>query len=223
VPDGPTPRLVYDAFLITAHHDFHKPAVAPRVSGLGIGAALLAELVLSGHLAVHAHEGGDLVFPEQRGQPPQDSLGLWLIELVRAEHDRLPVAEWLEYLAIADIQTKTAEHMVVAGLLIREERRGRWRQRSQIVYNAADPLVAQAPLARMRRHLGTMDRRMPLVDAFLLAVTEAVGLSKPLYAHLPSVARDYADGHLRVLPGPLQTVRGHLIAAVADTAITGNL
>jgi hypothetical protein len=219
VPDGPTPRLVYDAFLITAHHDFHKPAVAPRVSGLGIGAALLAELVLSGRLAVHAHEGRDLVFPEQRGQPPQDSLGLWLIELVRAEPDRLAVPEWLEYLAIADVQTKTAEHMVVAGLLMREER----RQRPQILYDAADPLVAQAPLARMRRHLSTMDRRMPLVDAFLLAVTEAVGLSKSLYAQMPSGAREYADGHLRVLPGPLQTVRGHLIAAVADTAITGNL
>ncbi|MCC3761802.1 GPP34 family phosphoprotein [Glycomyces sp. TRM65418] len=223
MPDAPTPRLIYDAFLITAHHDFYKPAVSPHVSGLGLGAALLAELVISGHLAVHAQGGEDLVFPGPRGQPPQDSLGLWLVELVRSEQDQLAVPQWLEYLAIADVQTKTAEHMVVAGLLLRSERRSRWLQRTQVSYEAADALIAQAPLARMRRQLSTMDQRMPLVDAFLLAVTEAVGLSKPLYSQLPSGARDYADGHLRVLPAPLQTLRGHLIAAVADNAITGNL
>jgi hypothetical protein len=222
VPDAPTPRLIYDAFLITAYHDFYKPAVAPRVIGLGLGAALVAELVISGHLVVHPHEGRDLVLTEQREQPPRDSLGLWLAELVRSEQVHLAVPEWLEYLAIADIQTKTAEHMAVAGLMVRGEHRTRWRQRTQVTYDAADALIAQAPLARMRRHLSTMDHRMPLVDAFLMALTEAVGLSRSLYSQMPPGAREYADGHLRFLPAPLQTVRGHLIAAVADTAITGN-
>jgi hypothetical protein len=221
VPDAPTPRLIYDAFLITAYHDFYKPAVAPRVIGLGLGAALLAELVISGHLTVRSHEGSDLASPEQRGQPPQDSLGLWLVELVRSEPVPLAVPEWLQYLAIADIQTKTAEHMAVAGLMVREEHRTRWRQRTQVTYEVADALIAQAPLARMRLHLATMAHRMPLVDAFLMAITEAVGLSKSLYSQMPPVAREYAEGHLRILPEPLQTVRGHLISAVADTAITG--
>lgn len=223
MPEAPAPRLIYDAFLITAHHDFHKPAVAPRVVGLGLGAALLAELVLAGQLTVRADRGQDLVAAEQRGEPPRDSLGLWLIELVRAEPALLSVPEWLEYLAIADLETRTAEHMVVAGLMVRGEHRTRWRQRTQVTYDATDPLISQAPLARMRRYLSMMDRRMPLVDAFLLAITEAVGLSRSLYSQMPPGAREYADGHLRVLPTPLQTVRGHLIAAVADTAFTGTI
>ncbi|WP_158630489.1 GPP34 family phosphoprotein [Glycomyces terrestris] len=223
MPDAPTPRLVYDAFLITAYHDFYKPAVAPRVIGLGLGAALLAELVFSGHLAVRSHEGRDLVLSEPRGGPPRDSLGLWLTELVQGEPEHLAVPDWLEYLAIADTQTKTAEHMVVAGLMVRGEQRSRWLGKVQVTYDAADALIAQAPLARLRRYLSTMDRRMPLLDAFLLALTEAVGLSKSLYSQMPSGAREYAEGHLRVLPAPLQAIRGHLTAAVADTAITGNL
>jgi len=222
VPDAPAPRLVYDALLITSHHDFYKPAVAPRVAGLGLGAALIAELVLSGHLSIWIRDGAKLVPSDHGNRPPEDSLGLWLIELVRAEPANLAVREWLEYLALTDIYTKTAEHMVVAGLMLRTEVRSRWRQRAQVSYEAADALIAQEPLARMRRYLLSLDARMPLVDAFLLTVTEAVGLSKSLYAQTPSGARGYVDSHTRVLPAPLQALRGHLTAAVADSAFNGN-
>ena len=221
MPDAPTPRLVYDALLITSNHDFYKPAVSARVIGLGLGAALIAELVLSGHLAVWARDRAK-VSPGEQGVPaPADSLGLWMMELVRAEPTSLAVSEWLEYLAVSDIHAKIADHMVIAGLMVRSEQRGRWRQRTQVVYEAADSLIAQAPLARMRRYLFALDQRMPLTDAFLLSLTESVGLSKSLYSQTPSGAREYAQYHVRALPAPLQAVRGHLTAAVAATAISG--
>lgn len=223
MPEAPTSRLVYDALLITSHNDFYKPAVAPRVIGLGLGAALIAELVISGHLDVWTREGSKLVRSDRGAPPPSDSLGLWLVELVRAEPANLAVPEWLEYLALVDIYAKTAEHMAVAGLMVRTQRRTRWRQRTQVAYEASDALTAQAPLARMRRYLTALDTRMSLVDTFLLALTEAVGLSKSLYLQTPARAREYAEAHVRALPAPLQTVRGHLAAAVAATALTGNL
>ncbi|WP_199038195.1 GPP34 family phosphoprotein [Glycomyces salinus] len=220
MPAAPTPRLVYDALLITSHHDFYKPAVTPYVTGLGLGAALIAELVLSGHLDVHVRDGSKLALGDHGAGPPSDSLGLWLVELVRAEPEPLPVPEWLEFLTVADIYTKTAEHMVIAGLMVQIRQRTRWR-RTQVAYAAKDALVAGAPLARMRGHLTAMARRMPLPDAFLMALTEAVGLSKSLYSQTPSGAYEYAQAHVKALPAPLQAVRGHLAAAVADTAISG--
>ncbi|SDC98695.1 GOLPH3/VPS74 family protein [Glycomyces harbinensis] len=222
MPDAPAPRLVYDALLITSHHDFYKPAVAPRVAELGLGAALVAELVLSGHLAVWSSDGSKLAPRDIGVAPPTDSLGLWLTELVRAEPEPLPVPEWLDFLAVSDLYAKTADHMVTTGLMHRTERRSRWRKASQVSYEPADALVAQAPLARIRRHLSSMEHRMPLADAFLVALTEAVGLSKSLYSQTPYGAREYALSHTRSLPAPLQSVHGHLAAAVADTAITGN-
>jgi hypothetical protein len=222
VPDAPTPRLAYDALLITSHHDFYKPAVAPRVAELGLGTALIAELVLSGHLAVWSNDGSRLAPRDIGVAPPSDSLGLWLTELVRAEPEALPVPEWLEYLAVSDLYSKTADHMVTTGLMKRTERRSRWRKSTQVAYEPVDALIAQAPLARIRRHLTAMDRRMPLADAFLVALTEAVGLSKSLYSQTPHGAHDYARSHTRSLPAPLQSLHGHLAAAVADTAITGN-
>lgn len=223
MPDAPTPRLVYDALLITSHHDFYKPAVAPRVAELGLGAALVAELVLSGHVAVRTEEGSRLAPRDIGVAPPSDSLGLWLTELVRAEPEPLPVPEWLEFLAVSDLYSRTADHMVTTGLMRRTERRSRWRKASQVAYEPVDALIAQAPLARIRRHLTAMDQRMPLPDAFLVALTEAVGLSRSLYSQTPHGARDYARSHTRSLPAPLQSLHGHLAAAVADTAITGNL
>ena len=223
MPDAPPPRLVYDALLITSYHDFYKPAVSARVTGLGLGAALLAELLLSGHVTVASRDGDDVVAPDRNLGPPSESLGLWLVELVRSEHDEVTVREWIEYLAVAGVYEKTAEHMVVAGLMVRNEHKSRWRQRTHVEYNAADALIAQAPLVRLRRHLSTLDRRMSLVDTFLIALTEAVGLVKPLYAQTPAGAREYAQNHVRVLPAPLQAIRGHLTAAVAETAISGGL
>jgi hypothetical protein len=176
--------------------------------------------VFSGHLEVRAREESKLALGDYGAGPPADSLGLWLMELVRAEPEYLPAPEWLEFLAVSDIYAKTAEHMVIAGLMVRTEQRTRWR-RTQVAYEAKDPLIAGAPLARMRGHLTAMDRRMPLVDTFLLALTEAVGLSKALYSQTPSGAHEFAQAHVRALPTPLRAIRGHLAAAVAGTAISG--
>jgi hypothetical protein len=221
VSDAPPPRLVYDTLLITSLDDAYKPATGPRVTGLGIGAALLAELVRSEHLVVWTSNGVDRVCFDERFRPPEDSLALWLVEHVRAERSNLTVREWLEFLTAADVYTKTAEHMTMVGLLTRHEYRSRWRQRVEIGYEPTDPLIANATFARMRRHLSIENRHISLGDAFLLALTEAVGLSKPLYSQFPSTARAFVEKQRRALPQQLRSLLAHLAAAVADTAITG--
>lgn len=220
MPDAPPSRLVYDTLLVTSLNDVYKPAVIPRVTGLGLGAALLAELVLSAHLTVWSDKGVDLLIYDERYRPPEDSLALWLIEHLRAERTSLPVNDWLEFLAATDIYTKTAEHMVMVGLMVRTEYRTRWRQRTETAYEAADALIANAPLSRLRRYMSTSDNWIPVQDVFLTALTDAVGLSKPLYTQMPSSAREYAAKHRQALPAPLRALLGHLAAAVADTATT---
>jgi hypothetical protein len=221
VPDVPSTRLVYDALLITALDDVYKPATGPRVTGLGIGSALLAELVLSQHLVVWAAKGVDLVCFDERYRPPEDSLTLWLVEHVRAERTSLSVRDWLDFLSAADVYTKTAEHMAMVGLMVRREYRSRWRQRVEVGYEPSDALIANAVFSRLRRHLSLSERDVSVEDAFLLALTEAVGLSKPLFYQLPSGARVYAGKRRQALPAALRAILAHLAASVADIAITG--
>ncbi|MDA1358937.1 GPP34 family phosphoprotein [Glycomyces luteolus] len=227
MPDVPSTRLVYDALLITSLDDAYKPATGPRVTGLGIGAALLAELVLSQHLTVWAAKGVDRVCIDPMGgtgegyRPPDDSLALWLVEHVRAEHASLPVRDWLDFLSASDVYTKTAEHMAMLGFMVRREYRSRWRQRVEVGYEPSDPLIANAVFSRLRRHLSLSEGSISVEDAFLLALTEAVGLSKPLYHQLPSGARVYAGKRRQALPAALRAVLAHLAASVADIAITG--
>lgn len=219
--DAPSSRLVYDTLLITSLDDVYKPATVPRVTGLGIGAALLAELMLSQHLLVWADKGVDLVCYDERFRPPQDSLALWLIEHIRTERANLAVRDWLEFLAAADVYTKTAEHMVMVGLMVRREYKTRWRQRVEVSYEATDALIANAPFSKLRRYLSISDTQIPVEHTFLLALAETVGLSKPLYSQIPSGARRYADKQRQALPSPLRAVLAHLAASVADIAITG--
>lgn len=221
MPDVPSTRLVYDALLITSLDDAYKPATGPKVTGLGIGAALLAELVLSQHLTVWVAKGVDLVCFDERYRPPEDSLALWLVEHVRAERTSLTVRDWIEFLSAADVYTKTAEHMAMVGLMVRHEYRSRWRQRLEIGYEPSDPLIANAVFSRLRRHLSLAEQHLTVEDAFLLALTEAVGLSKPLYHQLPSGARVYAGKRRQALPAALRALVAHLASAVADIAITG--
>lgn len=221
--DAPSARLAYDTLLITSLDDVYKPATAPRVTGLGIGAALLAELVLSEHVIIWAAKGVDRVCFDERFRPPGDSLTLWLVEHVRAERDSLTVRDWLEFLTATDVYTKTAEHMTMVGLMVRNEYRSRWRHRVEVVYEPTDALIANATFSRLRRHLSTSDTGISTEDAFLLALAEAVGLAKPLYSQVPSGARTYADKQRKALPAPLRAILAHLAASVADIAITGGL
>ncbi|MFG3342900.1 GPP34 family phosphoprotein [Glycomyces sp. NPDC048151] len=221
MPDVPSTRLVYDALLITSLDDAYKPATGTRVTGLGIGAALLAELVLSQHLIVWATKGVDLVCFDERYRPPEDSLALWLVEHVRAERTSLSVRDWLEFLSAADVYTKTAEHMTMLGIMARHEYRSRWSRRVEVGYEPSDALIANAVFSRLRRHLSLAERDVSIEDVFLLGLTEAVGLSKPLYNQFPSGAREYAGQRRQALPAALRAVLAHLAATVADIAITG--
>lgn len=216
---APPDRVVHNALLITSYHDAYKPALAPHVIGLGIGAALLAELIAVRKASIRA----DLVGANLEQAPPTDSLGSWLHELIAAERERLSVREWLEYLALpeTDLYGRVAERMAVAGYMERSTVSSRWRRRGTTVYTPADPLIAQGPMVLMRLPLSRPEEPLPPQLAFLMALTGAVGLGKSLYDAIDDAGRERARAAISALAEPLHTLLGHLAAAVADAAMTG--
>jgi hypothetical protein len=216
---APPDRPVHNALLITSYHDAYKPALAPHVIGLGIGAALLAELIAFRKVSIRV----DLVGANREKPPPTDSLGAWLHELIAAERERLSVREWLEYLALpeTDLYGRVAEHMAVAGYMERSTATSRWRRRGTTVYTPADPLIAQGPMVLMRLPLTRLEERLEPQLAFLMALTNAVGLGKSLYDAIDDAGRQRAQSEIANLAEPLHTLLDHLAAAVADAAMTG--
>ncbi|WP_100447248.1 GOLPH3/VPS74 family protein [Glycomyces xiaoerkulensis] len=222
VSGGPA-RLVYDAVWLAGYGDIWKPPVADYAAGLGIGAALLAELIPSGRIAVVASgdDQGHLVMvnldPRAR---PSDVLrrGLW--EQIRAEPQPLPVRAWLDFLTVDGVFVKAADHMVSAGLMERHElaTRGRWRRRTETAYWPVEPLVAAAPFHRLRRWLDGREASLPVTDVFLLGLTEAVGLHRHLFCHRTGQARKRAVEAQRHLPRQLRALLAHLGDAVSSAA-----
>lgn len=217
-------RLAYDTVWIVGVGDFDKPAVADAGANLAVGAALLVELAAAGHVTIAPEPGGDghRLVPRPQPSVPAESLGLGLVEQIRAEPEPLGVRQWLDYLAVTGIYTRVAEHMTTAGLMRRTEvpqRRG-LRRRTQVVYEPVEPLVAGAPFFRLRRWL-LDDPTGPIAwtDVFLLGLCEAIGLDH-VYHHRSDRARDQSHHQQQQLPEPIRAVLLHLAEAVGAAGTT---
>jgi Golgi phosphoprotein 3 (GPP34) len=88
-----TGRLADDLYLL-GHSDISgKPFLQPRATGIGLAGALLAELMLSGH--IHVEPEGIAV---ARSAPPADRLAHHILDVVTGEAEDHPVREWLLYI-----------------------------------------------------------------------------------------------------------------------------
>ncbi|MET0494316.1 MAG: GPP34 family phosphoprotein [Actinoplanes sp.] len=111
---------IADDFWRVAHNEFGRELLHPRIAALGMGAALLAELVVAEFVEVH----DDLVYQTNAGMP-LDRIGALVMEQIRAEPHELPVRVWLDFLASDQFPDGTAyEHvrdrMLTDGLLVPE-------------------------------------------------------------------------------------------------------
>jgi hypothetical protein len=174
--DG-TGRLADDLFLL-AHDDVTgKPYIQPRPLGLGLGAGLLAELVLTGALAVT----GDRITVTARHRPPGDELARHVLGLVAGEREAHPVRDWLAYVA-RTAPAGVASRLAAAGYLAPARRLVPWRPTRWV---PADRDSAFSPVLRARAALDA-GRPLTAYAAALTGLAEACGLGFRLAEYAPA-------------------------------------
>jgi len=172
-----TGRLGDDLWLL-AHNDVTgRPYIPPRPLGLGLAAALLAELALDGALIV----AGEQITLTARHRPPGDELARQALGLLTREREEHPVRDWLAYLgrtAPGDV----AARLAAAGYLTRAGRLLPWRPPRWV---PADRDAAFAPVLRARAALdGT--RPLTVHAGALTGLAGACGLGFRLAEYAPA-------------------------------------
>lgn len=115
--------LVADLFYKITHSRHGTPTLNPTAAGLGMAAALLAELVISEHLDVAAPPDGadEVITVARRAAVPEDLLSHQVFDTLRNERQFFPVADWLRYLS-RTAETDVAERLVRARQLTKQVR-----------------------------------------------------------------------------------------------------
>ncbi|MBI3685837.1 MAG: GPP34 family phosphoprotein [Actinobacteria bacterium] len=219
-------------------HERDRPLLRPRALGVGLGAAVLGEAVLSGWLQLR---GGLVTAVDQRGGLPareplahgQDAppaapvdgggggdpdlaVGLtrWVWDWVVTEPHRYPVATWVRALG-TEATTRVRERLVAAGFLAPTSV---WRGHRPTV---VDVNAAAWPAARLQQRL-EQRQRLTDSDALLLAVADVTGLGAVLLRY----ATPTAGEHLTVVVADLHHRRPDIAALVEQVRVvidTGTL
>jgi len=201
--------LVAGDLWLLAHDDVTgRPFLQPRALGLGLAGALLAELVLSGHLAVRAGE-----FGIAGAAPPGDVLARQVLGVLAGERDRHPLADWLTFLA-GTAPGQVALRLARAGYLTRAVSRRPWRDGRWV---PSDPDAAFAPVIRVVAVLDPA-RRPAAADVTLAGLAAACGLGPRLLAYGPPGGRARLDAAVGRLHPDLGEVISQVQAAV-DSAL----
>ena len=214
-------RVADDLYLIAHDERSGRCRVPERVAGLGLAAALLGELMLSGHLTLHA--GGVYPLPIQdpvQGSPvePGDRLLQAVLHLVRDPRQDRDLGIWLTFLAaeaVPDVRRRLLEDGVLARVAVR--RVGVRR----VLHLPTDPNAAVWPGIRLA---GLLSRRDPVTaaDAALVCIVAAIGL----LGHVLWFPDEHAPGweHTEAIRRSLPPVLAHLVAraeaAVGDRVMT---
>jgi hypothetical protein len=201
--------LVAGDLWLLAHDDVTgRPFLQRRALGLGLAGALLAELVIGGHLAVRAGE-----FRIVSAVPPGDGLAAHVLGVLAGERERHPVADWLTFLAVT-APGQVALRLARAGYLTRAVSRRPWRDGRWV---PADPDAAFAPVIRVAAVLAPA-RRGTAADVTLAGLAVACGLGSRLLPYGPAGSRGRLDAAVRQLHPDLGEVISQVQAAV-DSAL----
>ena len=219
-----TGRLA-DDFYLMVHDDLSgRPRLSDRILGLGLAGALLCELAI---LRVIDVEDGELITrdgsedegatAEADGEPPS-----LINELVRevVSEQRLPVRDWLNYLA-ADAAERVASRMAAQALLYRRESRLKFLGVSDR-WMPTDPTTAVWPAidVKLKVHNGNAYTH----HLVLFGLTRATGLRHPSLFEVQGRLEDPAalEETLEPLDGtpPLRQLLAHTEAAVGSAVIS---
>ncbi|MFV2008565.1 MULTISPECIES: GOLPH3/VPS74 family protein [unclassified Micromonospora] len=206
-------RLLADEFFLLAHHDVSgQLRLTPRIAGFGVAAAVVADLVVAGSLAVTP--AGHLACP------PSTVAGVGGFERqvaawVAAEPGQ-PVPVWLEVLADASVPA-VGQRLAEAGVV--RPVRVRRLMATRTVWEPVDMNVAAWPWAR----LATRVRRGERLDAFdtaLAGLCVAVGVESRFLDGGPR-ARLRFGRLVSPLPPQVDVLLVELAAAVGRAVLGG--
>jgi hypothetical protein len=207
--DG-TGRVGDDLYLL-AHSDVTgKPCIQPRPLGLGLAAALLAELTGAG--AINVRHDDIAVAPGRR--PPADRLLVRVLGQLEGEPQSHPVGDWLAFLA-RTAPEDVAARLEACGYLAPVG--GFVRRRGRLV--PVDRDSAFAPVLRVRAALDA-SRPLTIHDAVLAGLADACGLGFRLAEYTPAGAlRPVHQAVAQLGPG-LQHLVAQTRAAVDSAVLT---
>lgn len=206
--------LADEFFLLVLDDRTGRLRLGPRASGLGVAAALLAELVAGGHLRVLDDQL--VVIPVGW---PVDVLQRAVLGQLMAEAAQHSVRDWLQFFADSAVGS-VADRLRAQGVVRVDVGRGLWRRR--VVYAPVDVNTAAWPWAR----LSVKNRRCERLgwsDVFLAGLASATGLERQILDGEPTRVRvrwgRVVDTELW---WPLRELVAQVRAVVADSVLTAH-
>ena len=204
-------RLGDDYYLIA--HDEHtgRLRVSARTAGIGAATALLAELIVDGHLVLR--DGG--LFPRFGRPSPADRFlrqVLGQVSLPRCDRD---VGAWLRFLAVEAVED-LRDRLTADGLVAPVPRRT-WAFARRTAHLPTDLNAAAWPAIRLANAL-SRGEALTLPDLLLAELVRVTGLTDDVLWLRP----DHLPGRERVtwlragLPPALAELAAHAEAAVGD-------
>ncbi|MGA5304587.1 GOLPH3/VPS74 family protein [Nucisporomicrobium flavum] len=205
------PLLADDMFRLAHRDSTGAPLLDPHVAGLGLSAALLGELLLTGHLTVR----DGLVAVTDRSTP-SDVLAHKVLDQLVSEREDHTVRTWLAYLGRGAYE-EVADRLHRAGHL--RIQTSRWVFGRTVRYVPTDMNTAAWPWARLA---GLLRRGHPLddFDTLLGGLAVATDVHRVV---LIGEADAFASALRRAISAaanPLQELVTHTRTAAGDAVIT---
>lgn len=199
-----------DELYLVGHDSVNgNPKRPARVMGLGLGAALLAEFILHGVIAVTP--AGTLAVIAQ-ARPTGTTVGDVLTDIRREQH---PVRTWIEYVG------QTATERVTTRLS-----ESGWLRRagSRLLRGAVrwEPTNMTHTGWRSERLKTLCAERLPVEvpDLVLMGLVDAAGLGDPVFGGLDHRELAYRDAGILRLPAPYRALTRELAALTADAVVS---
>ncbi len=208
--------LLADELFLLAHDEVSgKARLHPRVTGIGLGGALLAELVLAGRIDLQPTpeaSSGAVVLMDPR--PVDDELGSAVLEQIVAVGRPRPGTGWLKHLG----QTATRNvgaRVAAAGLVTPVRSR---LSRREVRWAPVDMSTAAWPATRLRMLLSRQDD-LTMPDTTLAGFAIVCGLGQRILWDTQASARLYLDYLVARLPDPLRLLLAQTERSVGDAVM----
>jgi hypothetical protein len=206
------PALADDFFRLSHNDVTGHPRLTAKATGLGLAAALLADLILAQRLTVH-----DEHLHVSDRTPPADALSHTILDQVVAEPHPLPVRTWLDYLSLTAVE-QVAHRLHLHRQVRPEKTRRHLVGRITVVWVPTDMNIAAWPWARLSTQLGRTELLSDR-DAFLACLAVATGLDRFLLERAPSAAHDYVRQLMTSIHPVARSLICHTQAAVGDSVM----
>jgi len=204
--------LLADEFFFVAHNDVTgKPRQHARALGLGLGAALLGEMMLLRRITI---DRGSVVVID--GHPPGDLLGHIVLDQLLSEPAALDVRSWLAYLGQTARQ-RVGERLERFGRVARTPARRLKRSGTHwIPVSMSDAAMPTALLRHALKNEHSLDDQ----TAILAGLIDAAGLDETVLWGLSHRTLQYRDWNVATLMTPLRDLIIETGAAVGNTVLT---